>query len=195
VPPIGGDVSNAKVAEELRDAWKQVEALRWHDDLSGWSVELGETSDRASGRCTPEEKLVTIRPGQGGNGLLVSLIHEVCHALVGAGHGPAWKARMREAIERTQAVNEGLSNALAWDLEEYEFVRKNTVLSVRDYLRRAAESLSYQYGVDRSVALAEFPKLAALLEAVTSEAEDLCKKHDIDDATSDWRELPEEYYR
>lgn len=84
---------------------------RW-DRKEAWKAKKGSHTGypEEHGYCDAESRTIFINPRhveKGGGQLRLMLVHEICHAVAGAGHGKRWRSRMEKAAE--VAASEGMS--------------------------------------------------------------------------------------
>ena len=114
---------------------------RW-DRPGKWRLSLRKPIGRAMGQCCAETK--TIRIGVWSSDpderdLL--LIHEICHAVAGGGHGLRWQRRMLRAAHRAGSLGrQALAALLAGEVEQYQQDGLSHYQQVYNQVEEAARS-------------------------------------------------------
>lgn len=72
----------------------------WDKD-GRWKARLSTELDGAMGRCDVERKRISVTL-EGGRLATVTLIHEICHAVVGEYHGKMFQGRLLKAAARAK---------------------------------------------------------------------------------------------
>jgi hypothetical protein len=124
------------------------------------------------GYCDPDTRTIWL-----GRQDKETLIHEICHAVAGGGHGKKFTSRLRQAAARARQLGDHeLGSALMQEAEDYESTprtgAKEVYGRVSDVcmdsgsvtLGQLIDYLAYEYGATGPEIIARYPRLAEVYE-------------------------------
>jgi hypothetical protein len=116
-----GQPLDGQIWMNLQRDFQQVRATffpRW-DRSASWKCRAFRDLHGAGGECNTDSKTVRSAVTVGDPTLV--LIHEICHAVGGNGHGKKWQSRMEKAATRAQDVGRPeLAMQIRKEIREYQ---------------------------------------------------------------------------
>lgn len=157
--------------------WKACATWTIREGARGsWEDAQGQPhTTREFGYCDAATRTIWITSAQD----KATMIHEVCHAVTGAGHGKRFLTRLQTAATQAQLLREPtLAVALRTEVEQYtqspQVTARTVYGRIEDILcdvpgvtfNQVVESLAYDYAWTPSELLADYPRARAVYETI-----------------------------
>ena len=168
----------------LKTEWEMIRRElfpRW-DLAKKWKCRLVDDADDADGKCLRDRKIIKLVLFTEET-LLLLLVHEICHAVAGDGHGAKWQARMAVAAKRAKDI--GMKSLAVQIRNEVRGYKNSPQVTAADIYERmgevvrccrrdisfkdAAQGIAYEYGMSPREVLSKYPRLRAVYDQSVAE--------------------------